>query len=319
VAAGLAPLGHGNDMGGSIRIPSAHCGLVGLKPTRARNTLAPDFGEYWGPLTHEHVLTRSVRDTAAVLDATAGPAPGDPYLAPPPTRPWLEEVGVDPGRLRIGFRTDPGPGRTIDAACVSAVENTAKLLIELGHSVELVALEALDAEGLGDGFGIITSAGLVRDLERWGERLGRPIIESDIEPLNWAMAERGRAITANAYVAAVESVQSYARGVAAWWEEGFDVLLTPTAAAQPAKIGELSPLGDPQTVMAGMMACTTFTIPFNATGQPAMSLPLHRSDEGLPIGIQLVAGYGREDVLVRLASQLENARPWASSLPPIHA
>ncbi len=319
VAAGLAPLGHGNDMGGSIRIPSAHCGLVGLKPTRARNTLAPDFGEYWGPLTHEHVLTRSVRDTAAVLDATAGPAPGDPYLAPPPTRPWAEEVGVDPGRLRIGFRTDPGPGRTIDAACVSAVENTAKLLIELGHSVESVALEALDAETLGEGFGIITSAGLVRDLERWGERLGRPITESDIEPLNWAMAERGRAITANAYVAAVESVQSYARGVAAWWEEGFDILLTPTAAAQPAKIGELSPLGDPQTVMSGMMACTTFTIPFNATGQPAMSLPLHLGDEGLPVGIQLVAGYGREDVLVRLASQLENARPWASSLPAIHA
>lgn len=319
VAAGLAPVGHGNDMGGSIRIPSAHCGLVGLKPTRARNSLAPDFGEYWGPLTHEHVLTRSVRDTAAVLDATAGPATGDPYLAPPPTRAWSQEVGANPGRLRIGFRTDPGPGRTIDSACVRAAEDTAKALIELGHQVEPVALEALDSESLGAGFGVITSAALVRDLERWGERLGRPIVESDIEPLNWSMAEQGRATTASAFIAAVESVQSYARGVAAWWDEGFDVLLTPTAAAPPAKIGELAPLGDPETVMPHMMACTAFTIPFNATGQPAISLPLHMSDDGLPIGIQLVAAYGREDVLIRLASQLESAYPWAERRPSIHA
>ena len=319
VAAGLAPLGHGNDMGGSIRIPSAHCGLVGLKPTRARNSLAPDFGEYWGPLTHEHVLTRSVRDTAAVLDATAGPAPGDPYMAPPPARPWAEEVGVHPGRLRIGFRTDPGRGREIDSACVSAVENTAKLLTELGHNVELVALDAMDSDDLEAAFSVIAGAGLVRDLERWGERLGRPITEADIEPMNWAMFEQARTVVASAYVAAVESVQSYARGVAAWWDEGFDVLLTPTTAAVPAKIGELAPLGDPQAVMAGMMACTAFTVPFNATGQPAISLPLHLSDAGLPIGIQLVAAYGREDVLVRLASQLECARPWAERRPPIHA
>lgn len=319
VAAGLAPLGHGNDMGGSIRIPSAHCGLVGLKPTRARNSLAPDFGEYWGPLTHEHVLTRSVRDTAAMLDATAGPAPGDPYLAPPPVRPWAEEVGVQPGRLRIGLRTDPGPGRTIDSDCVRAAEGTAKLLSELGHHVEPVALEALDVESLGAGFGVIASAGLLRDLERWGERLGRPLIESDIEPLNWSMAEQARSLTASAYVAAIESVQSFARGVAAWWADGFDILLTPTAAARPARIGELAPLGDPEKVLSGMGACTAFTIPFNATGQPAISLPLHRSDDGLPIGIQLVGGYGREDVLIRLASQLEEASPWAGQLPSVHA
>jgi amidase len=319
VAAGLAPLGHGNDMGGSIRIPAAHCGLVGLKPTRARNSLAPNFGEYWGPFTHEHVLTRSVRDTAAVLDATAGPAPGDPYLAPPPARPWAEEIGVQPGRLRIGFRSAPGPTRTIDSACVDAVENTAKLLNELGHDVEPVALEALDADGLGAGFGVIAGATLARDLERWGERLGRPITEADIEPFNWSMAEAGRAVSATAYVAAIEAVQSYARGVAAWWDEGFDLLLTPTAATQPPRIGELAPLGDPQTVMAGMTACTAFTTPFNATGQPAISLPLHWSDEGLPVGIQLVAAYGREDVLLRLASQLEEARPWSGRLPAIHA
>ena len=319
VAAGLAPVGHGNDMGGSIRIPSAHCGLVGLKPTRARNSLGPNFGEYWGPLTHEHVLTRSVRDTAAVLDATAGPAVGDPYLAPPPARPWVEEVGVAPGCLRIGFRTDPGPGGTIDSNCVRAVENTAKLLTELGHNVEQVALEALDADGLGAGFMVIAGAGLVRDLDRWADRLGRPITEADIEPLNWGMAEQARATSASDYVAAVESVQSYARGLAAWWDEGFDVLLTPTAAMVPAKIGEMSPQGDPKTVMPLMLACTVFTTPFNATGQPAISLPLHQSDEGLPVGIQLVARYGREDVLVRLASQLESACPWAERRPAIHA
>jgi amidase len=319
VAAGLAPLGHGNDMGGSIRIPSAHCGLVGLKPTRARNSLAPDHGEYWGPLTHEHVLTRSVRDSAAVLDATAGPATGDPYSAPAPARPWADEVGADPGRLRIGFRTDPGRGLNVDAACVRAVENTAKLLTELGHTVEPVVLEALDAKGLNAGFGVIAGAGLARDLDRWGERLGRPIVEADIEPLNWSMAQQARTMTAVAYVAAVELLQAYARGVAAWWDEGFDVLLTPTAAAVPAKIGELAPLGDPKVAVPGMLACTPFTIPFNATGQPAMSLPLHMSDDGLPIGIQLVARYGREDVLVRLASQLETAQPWSERLPAIHA
>ena len=149
--------------------------------------------------------------------------------------------------------------------------------------------------------------------------MGRPIREEEIEPLNWGMAESGRAVTASAYVAAVESLQSYSRGLAAWWDEGFDILLTPTAATPPAKLGELAPLGDPKTVMAGMMACTAFTTPFNATGQPAISLPLHLSDEGLPIGIQLVAGYGREDVLVRLASQLEDAQPWSKRLPAIHA
>ena len=169
------------------------------------------------------------------------------------------------------------------------------------------------------GFGVIASVTLARDLERWSERMGRPIAEEDIEPLNWSLAEQGRTITASAYVAALDSVQSYSRGVAAWWDEGFDVLLTPSAAMLPAKIGELAPLGDPQTVMAGMIACTAFTTPFNATGQPAISLPLHMSDEGLPIGIQLVAGYGREDVLVRLASQLESARPWSERLPAIHA
>ena len=144
-------------------------------------------------------------------------------------------------------------------------------------------------------------------------------MESDLEPLTWAMAEGAKAVTARAYVEAIESVQSYARGVAAWWEDGFDVLLTPSAAMLPAKIGELAPLGDPKVIMPLMMACTTFTLPFNATGQPAISLPLHISDGGLPIGVQLVGGYGREDVLVRLASQLEAAFSWAERGPALHA
>ena len=226
---------------------------------------------------------------------------------------------MDPGVLRIGFRTDPGPDRTIDPACVRAAEDTAKSLIELGHKVEPVTLPALDSESLHAGFDVLAGAGLLRDLERWGERLGRPIVEADVEPNSWSTGERARALTASAYVAAVESVQAYARGVAAWWEEGFDVLLTPTAAALPARIGELAPLGDPEVAMRGMMACTAFTMPFNATGQPAISLPMHLSEGGLPIGIQLVGRYGREDVLVRLASQLEAAFPWAERRPPIHA
>lgn len=317
VAAGLVPVAHGNDMGGSIRIPATYCGLVGLKPTRARNSLGPDLGEYWGPFTHEHVLTRSVRDTAAVLDATAIRAPGDPYKAPPPARPWAQEVGADPGTLRIGFTTSGGRGRDAHPECVAAVESAARLLEELGHRVEPVEITALAAPM--PGFGVISSATVARDLEIWAKRIGREVGEDDIEPMNWNMAQAGRRLSAAEYIAALADVNAYARGVEAWWEEGWDVLLTPTSASLPAKIGELAPLREPAELMPGLAAATTFTMPFNTTGQPALSLPLHTSSDGLPVGVQLVGAYAREDLLVRLASQLEQACPWADRRPPVHA
>jgi amidase len=313
VAAGLAPVGHANDMGGSIRIPASFCGLVGLKPTRARSTLAPDLGEYWGPLTHEHVVTRSVRDCAAVLDAIAGPAVGDPYTAPPPARPFAREVGADPGRLRIGFLTRPGVGAT-DPECTAAVESAAGLLAELGHAVEETALPALSRLEIGPWI----PAGIARELDRWAEQTGEPIGPDDVEPLSWSMAEVGRSLTGPGYVASAERAHAFAREVQRWWTDA-DVLLLPTCPRLPPRLGECSPQVPVPELLRRMAVITTFTMPFDVTGQPAISLPLAQSHAGLPIGVQLVAGYGREDVLLRLASQLEQAAPWSARRPRLHA
>lgn len=309
VASGMVAVAHGNDMGGSIRIPAGACGLVGLKPSRARNSLAPEFGEYWGPLTHEHVLTRSVRDTAAVLDATAGPAAGDPYMAPPPRRPWAREVGAPPGSLRIGFQTK-SPVGPVDAECAAAVTGAARRLETLGHAVEEVQVSALDDMSLMGGFGIVMMSAVARDVERWSERLGRALGPDDLEPLNWMLAERGRELSATGFVAAVEAIQAYARKLCGWWEDGFDVLVTPTVPEVTPALGWLAPDVPVDTLMQRMASFTAFCAPFNASGQPAMSLPLHRTAEGVPVGVQLVAAYGCEDVLVRLGSQLESADPW---------
>jgi len=322
VGAGMVAVAHGNDMGGSIRAPSSACGLVGLKPTRARNSLGPDFADYWGLTTHEHVLTRSVRDTAAVLDATARPAPGDPYFAPPPPRPFVDEVGADPGRLRIGFRTR-GPSRDDDAHpdCVAAVANTARLLESLGHHVEAVDLPALDDAAYGETTGSLFPVFLAREVDRWSAVLGREIQLSELEPFNAQMADGGRAVTGAQYLAGTEAANHYCRRLATWWDlespdGGWDILVTPQLGAPPPRIGEIGPDSDPAHCFARMGVLGTFTMPFNLTGQPAVSLPLHWNDAGLPIGVQLAAAYGREDVLLRLAGQLEAAQPWADRHPP---
>lgn len=322
VASGMVAVAHGNDMGGSIRIPAGACGLVGLKPTRARNSLGPDFGEYWGPTTHEHVLTRSVRDTAAVLDATAGPAPGDPYSAPPPARPFREEVGADPGRLRIGFRVRrTGSDDDAHPDCVAAVRATVAVLESLGHHVEPVDLPALDDPALGAALGGMFGPFMARDLDRWSTLLGRPIRPSELEPWNAQMVEYGRTVTAPQYVEALERANDYSRGLARWWAgdddaPGFDLLVTPQLGTPPPPLGELAPTRNLADLGAAMGTFTPFTTPFNLTGQPAISLPLHWNDAGLPIGVQLVAAYGRDDLLLRVAAQLEQAVPWADRHPP---
>jgi amidase len=318
VAAGIVPAAHGNDMGGSIRAPSSACGLVGLKPTRGRTTLGPDLGEFWGPLTHEHVLTRTVRDSAAILDAVAGPGPGDPYTAPAPSRPYAAEIGADAGRLRIGIVTTRNDGDELHPECAAAVEATATLLEELGHDVSPADIDALMTPDIGF-FGMYASA-IARDLERWGDRIGRTLTPGDLDPMNAVTAEMGRGITGPQYLAATEAANDFSRGVASWWAAGHDVLVTPTVPHPPFRLGEVAP--DTDDVMAAlprMGAACMFTVPFNTTGQPAISLPLHWSADGLPIGVQLVAGYGREDVLIRLASQLEQAQPWADRRPPVSA
>ncbi len=308
VAAGLVPVAHGNDMGGSIRVPASQCGVVGLKPTRARTSLAPDFGEYWGMLTHEGVLTRSVRDTAAVLDAVRGAAAGDPYSAERPARPFARDLHIDPGPLRVGLRvTVPPDGGLPDPQCVRAVESAGALLERCGHRVEPADLAALDDEAMGEYFARVFTASVARDLDRWQHRLGVAIGAADVEPRNWMLAELGRQVTAAGYLEAVEYLQGYARRIARWWADGFDVLVTPTLRMPPPLLGRLPAEPD----LAAVADLGQFTGPFNVTGQPAISLPLHWTPEGLPLGVQLVGAYGREDLLLQLSAQLERAAPWA--------
>lgn len=310
VASGMVPVAHGNDMGGSIRIPASACGLVGLKPTRARTSLAPSLGELWGPTTHEGVLTRTVRDTAGVLDQIAGTAPGDPYTAPPPARSFLAEVGADPGRLRIGLRVElPAPGGEPHRACRSAVEHAGRVLDQLGHHVDWSAPDALDRR-LDDAL-LMYPVFAARELDRWSARTGRAIREDDVEPGTWLMAQVGRSVTAAKYLACLDAAQGWSRQAATWWADGWDVLVTPTLPEPPPAPGELGGPTDARLV--------AYTLPWNLTGQPAISLPLHWDRSGLPVGVQLVAAHGREDLLLRVAVQLEEAMPWRDRLPPLHA
>jgi amidase len=312
VAAGLVPIAHGNDMGGSIRIPASCCGLVGLKPSRDRTSLAPDFGEYWGPLTHEHVLTRSVRDSAVVLDATAGSLPGDFHQAPLPEHPWADDIGRDPGTLRIGLVTDPPNGSPVAEECLAAVNDAARLLESLGHHIERAEGGAMASEAGPLAMGTVIAAGVARDIVEWEERLGVPV--DQLEPMSQAMVEGGRSLSAIQLINATNELARWSRQIAVATQP-FDLVLTPTLAIVPPKLGILS--GDAPIVdqMGTLGAMTAFVLPFDISGQPAISLPLWATPDGLPVGIQLVAAYGREDLLFQVASQLEVARPWVARRP----
>ena len=320
VASGMVAAAHGNDMGGSIRFPASLCGVVGLKPTRGRTTLGPDFGELWGPTAHEHVLTRTVRDTAGILDAAAGAGVGDPYEIAPSARPYALEVGADPGRLRIGFRTlrCDGTGEP-QTDVVAAVRDTATLCESLGHHVSLDPVAPLDDPRLGNALPALWAGVIAREVERWGETIGRTIDPNELEPLNQTLVEMANGVSATAYLAALEGMTSWARGVAAWFAD-FDVLMLPTVPEPAFELGRIAASApEPFLQLLDAGALITYTLPFNATGQPAISLPLGMSSNGLPIGVQFVAPFGREDVLIRLASQLEAAAPWADRHPPVSA
>lgn len=321
VAAGLVPVAHANDGGGSIRIPASECGLVGLKPTRGRVSSGPEFGDVMGGLTCEHVVTRSVRDTAAVLDATHGMEPGDPFTAPPPDRPYLEEVGADPGSLRIGIMPTAPLGQiTVHPDCVEAAEAAGRLLESLGHRVEVSHPKALDDPDYTGHFITNWAAGAAWNLDYWSRRTGSEVTQHDVEPLTWALAELGRSSTAAQWLWAREWLQVNSREVASWWTDGFDLLLTPTIAEPPPLLGTFdSPADNPLHGLFRAAEIVPFTPPFNVSGQPAISLPLHWNGDGLPIGVQLVAAFGREDLLLRVAAQLEAAQPWAGRRPPVHA
>ena len=314
VASGMVPVGHANDMGGSIRIPASCCGLVGLKPSRARTSLAPLHGEYWGPLTHEHVVCRSVRDTAAILDATAGPAPGDLYAAPPPARPWADEVGAPVPPLKVGLVTGHRYGGPVDPACSGAAEEAARVLEAMGHEVTPCGVEAMaDLDGM-VGFGLLVAAGVAAEVAHWESVFGEPI--TDLEPANAAMVERGRAASAVDLIRATDAVAAWSRRMAEAYAP-FDVLLSPTMPNPPVELGVADGHAPPDQAQAVHADMAALALPFDVTGEPAISLPLGMSPDGLPIGVQLVAPVGREDLLIRLASALEEACPWADRRPPV--
>ena len=320
VASGMVPAAHANDGGGSIRIPASSCGVVGLKPSRGRISFGPDMGDPIAGLACEGVVTRTVRDTAALLDVTAGAMPGDPYTAPPPVRPYHDEVGAAPGRLRIGLlRTAPGGLFPVHHDCTAAAEITARLLAAQGHTIEEAHPAALDELELGQHFSMMYATHTARMQDILGELAGRTLRAEDMDGLNWALAEMGRACSATQYLATVDWLQAWTRRMASWWAGGFDLLLSPTLPSPPPPLGNFDPADDP--LVAGMRATqhAAFTSPFNMSGQPAVSLPMHWNGDGLPIGIQLAAAYGREDLLVRVAAQLEEAQPWAKRRPPVFA
>jgi len=318
VAARLVPMAHANDGGGSIRIPASCCGIFGLKPTRARNPVGPDFGDIFGGLVVDHAVTRSVRDAAALLDATAGPDVGDPYWAPPPVRPFLQEVGADPGRLRIAFTTTAAAGVKVHADCVSAVRDAAALCASLGHEV-VEAAPSLNAELVTRSFMVVWSSGFAWSIGGIGLVTGRPPSPDQFEPLTWGLYEMGRQQSASAYLLSLTFLQRVARDIAHFLLK-YDVLLTPTLSEPPVPLGTFdSPPEDPLRGLRRAEAFAPFTPICNATGQPAMSVPLYWNADGLPVGTHFIGRFGDEATLFRLAAQLEAARPWAGRRPPVSA
>jgi amidase len=319
VAARMVGAAHASDGGGSIRIPASHCGLVGLKPSRGRVSMGPEVGEMWAGLAFEGTVTRSMRDTAALLDAVEGPMPGDPYVAERPLRPYVQELGAPCRGLRIGLlpaiATVP-----IHADCTAAVEQAGRLLAARGHHVETAHPAALeDASVMPAGIRVVAAA-QAREIAAFEEKLGRALGPNDMDSDNWAITLEGRKVSAAQYLAGLETLHAWSRRMAEFWAGGFDLLVTPTMPVPPPRLGEQTP--DPAAPLvawqkAGFMC--SFTIPFNITGQPAMSLPLHWNAAGLPIGVQLVAAFGREDVLIRVGAQLEEEVGWAERRPAVSA
>jgi amidase len=316
VACGMVPMAHANDGGGSIRIPASCCGVFGLKPTRARNSLGPDFGDLMNGLPAEHAVTRSVRDSAALLDATSGPDIGDPYWAPPPARSFLQEVGANPGRLRIAFSKNSLSGAPIHPDCVDAVQDAANLCADVGHEVSEAA-PAIDGERFTRAFLLVWSVGCARAMEGNALMTGRKPRQEEFEALTWALAEQGRVVPATTYLLTVTFLQSVARQVARFLTH-YDVWLTPTLAEPPLPLGSFDARpGDPLYGLKRAVAFVPYTPVCNATGQPAMSVPLYWNAEGLPIGTHFAARFGDEATLFRLAAQLEAARPWAARRPKV--
>lgn len=336
VATRMVPLATGGDGGGSIRIPASACGLFGLKPTRGRTPTGPDFGEAWHGFAIEHALTRSVRDSAALLDATQGADLGAPYASPAYDRPFLNEVSTAPGRLRIAFTGKPFLGKVVDPEVLAALERTVRLLKELGHEV-VEATPEIDNEAFSLAFITILAAELRADIEAVSQAAGQKVSVKNFDPASFGLGMLGKALSAQDYASASRYLQGASRSIARFFG-GWDLLLTPTLASLPPLIGALQPsaaektlirlvgsfdgggllkaLGIIKPLAAQTFAFIPWTPVFNVTGQPAMSVPLETSSTGMPIGLHFVGRFGDEATLFRLAAQLEQARPWADKVPP---
>jgi len=324
VAAGIVPMAHGNDGGGSIRCPASCCGIFGLKPTRGRNPMGPLFGDAGGGLAVEHAIARTVRDSAALLDATSGPDLGDPYYAPPKERSFLEEIGMEPGRLKIGFLNAIPEGWSLETQirddCQSSVKDAAGLCESIGHTVEEIDPNELSQPDLFKIFGHIFSCFAGRVIAYWEEELDKKITEDQVEPMTWASYQAGLKRTGADYLGRVEEIQRFSRKIARWYHQGaYDLLLSPTLSIPPAKLGSFDPTpDDPMGGFKTTSAFVAFTYIQNITGQPAMSVPLFWNRDNVPIGVQFAGRFGDEAGLFRLAAQLERERPWADRKAPIH-
>jgi Asp-tRNA(Asn)/Glu-tRNA(Gln) amidotransferase A subunit family amidase len=315
VAAGILPMAHATDGGGSIRIPASQCGLFGLKPSRARTSMAPDAGESWGGLSAGHVVSRSVRDSALMLDCTSGYEPGDPYAAPAPSQPFAQAIARPPQRLKIAMMLRDHRGAKLHPECLQAVQGAAKLCESIGHIVEeadpnidLVALRPMNAR--------IAAANTARNCGlRWQE-LGREPNPADVEAATWAVYQRGLKVTGTEYVDAISAVHAAGRKMAAFLTD-YDVILSTTLAGPPPKLGYFDQNGDVPTFTERVNTYLSITPVHNATGTPAMTVPLHWTADGLPVGVHFAGRYGEEALLLALAAQLETAQPWFNRVPAL--
>jgi amidase len=314
VAAGAVPFAHGDDAAGSIRVPAACCGVVGLKPSRGRTPSGPYEWESFFGLGYGFGLTRTVRDAAALLDALHGPAPGEKYTAPAPVRPWTHEVGRNPGALRVAVTTEAWSGVPIDAECAAAASRVAGELEQLGHEVQH-ASPAIDGEDIVRVFVPLTTTVVAETMAGSRREISRDVLEA----VSWTLFQEAQGLTALDLAAGFAAANAISRAVGRFFLE-HDLLVTPTLGRLPAPHGTLR-YGDPEHTVESWLRSIfdygPFTAAFNISGEPAMSLPLAESRSGLPIGIQLVAPYGREDLLIQVAGQLEQALPWSDRRPPV--
>ena len=337
IAAGIVPIASGGDGGGSLRIPASCCGIFGLKPSRGRTPTGPN-GELWQGAAAEHIMSRSVRDSAAMLDAVQGKEYGSPYIIQPPAIKYIDEINIDPGKLKIAFTTKSPLGNKIDPECIEAVESTAKLLADLGHHVE-------EADPVYNGMDLAMSyltmyfGEVAAEIDNLAPMLGRKATQKDVEVQTWTLGLLGRTFSANDFVKAIQQWNNFSK-VMGKFHQKYDLYLTATIATLPPKIGETAPSsaellsmrimntfglgkilkasGVAKQIAEKSISKMPFTQLANLTGQPAMSIPLHWSKvDNLPVGVQFIAPLGDESILFRIASQLEKARPWFEKHPPI--